>query len=78
MWFAQNSSQFERLKNLTVISVPVECSRVIAKLAQRNIQLHCTIQDGQVWLGNGVETVMIELVTLKAPPVCNERTYLNS
>ena len=70
MWFAQNSGQFERLKNLTVKSLPVESTRAIAKMAQRNMKLHCTIQDGQVWLGNGDESVMVALVTLKAPPVC--------
>ncbi len=68
MWFAQNSGQFERLKNLTVINLPVESTRAIAKLAQRNMQLQCTIQDGQVWLGDGNDSVMIERVTLKAPP----------
>ena len=69
-WFAQNRGQFERLKNLTVKSLPVESTRAIAKMAQRNMKIHCTIQDGQVWLGNGDESVMIALVTLKAPPVC--------
>jgi uncharacterized protein YaeQ len=78
MWFAQNSGQFERLKNLTVISLPVVSTRAIAKMAQRNMRLHCTIQDGQVWLGNDDETVMIELVTLKAPPACCEKKYLNT
>ncbi len=70
MWFAQNSGQFERLKNLTVINLPVESTRAMAKLAQRNMQLQCTIQDGQVWLGDGKDSVMIERVTLKAssPP----------
>ncbi len=70
MWFAQNSGQFERLKNLTVINLPVESTRAIAKLAQRNMQLQCTIQDGQVWLGDGKDSVIIERVTLKAssPP----------
>ncbi len=68
MWFAQNSGQFERLKNLTVINLPVESTRAIAKLAQRNMQLQCTIQDGQVWLGDGNDSVMIERVTLKTPP----------
>jgi uncharacterized protein YaeQ len=66
-WFTQNSDQFKRLKNLTVISLPVESTRAIAKMVKRNMQLHCTIQDGQVWLGNGDENVMIELMTLKAP-----------
>ena len=67
MWFAQNSSPFERLKNLTVINLPVETTRAIAKLAQRNMQLQCTIQDGQVWLSDGNESVQVERVTLKAP-----------
>ena len=68
MWYTQNSSQFERLKNLTVINLPSESTRAMAKLAQRTMQLQCTIQDGQVWLGDGNESVMVERVTLKIPP----------
>ena len=67
MWFAQNSSQFERLTNLTVINLPVESTRAIAKLAQRNMQLQCTIQDGQLWLSDGKESVQVERVRLKEP-----------
>lgn len=65
MWFAQNSSQFQRLKNLTVINLPTESTRAIAKLAQRNMQLQCTIQDGQVWLSDGNDSVQVERVLLK-------------
>ena len=65
MWFAQNSAQFERQKNLTVINLPVESTRALAKLAQRSMNLQCTIQDGQVWLGDGNESVQVERVTLK-------------
>jgi uncharacterized protein YaeQ len=67
MWFAGNSSQFERLSNLTVINLPTESTRAIAKLAQRTMQLQCTIQDGQVWLSDGNESVTVERVTLKEP-----------
>lgn len=67
MWFAQNSSQFERLKNLTVVNLPIETTRAISKLAQRTMQLQCTIQDGQVWLSDGNESVEVERVILKAP-----------
>ena len=67
MWFAQNSNQFERLKNLTVINLQVETTRAIAKLAQRTMQLQCTIQDGQVWLSDGNESVEVEKIILKAP-----------
>lgn len=67
MWFAQNSSQFERLRNLTVIALPAETTRAIAGLAQRTMQLQCTIQDGQVWLSDGNQSVEVERVNLKAP-----------
>ena len=67
MWFAQNCSQFDRLTNLTIISLPVASTRAIALLAQRNMQLQCTIQDGQLWLSDGKESVQVERVRLKEP-----------
>lgn len=67
MWVAQNGSQFERLKNLTVISLHVESTRALAKLAQRTMNLQCTIQDGQVWLSDGNESVQVEREMLKLP-----------
>ena len=35
------------------------------ELAQRNMELHCTIQDGQLLIGDGTNAVQIELMTLK-------------
>ena len=66
MWFVQNSAQFERQKNLTIVNLPVESTRALAKLAQRTMNLQCTIQDGQVWLGDGAASVQVERVVLKA------------
>ncbi|MFZ5503784.1 MAG: YaeQ family protein [Pseudomonadota bacterium] len=66
MWFAQNSSQFARQKNLAVINLPLESTRALAKLAQRTMNLQCTVQDGQVWLGDGDTSVQVERATLKA------------
>ena len=37
MWFAQNSPQFARQDNLTVINLPVASTQALAKLAQRNM-----------------------------------------
>ena len=65
IWFAQNKAQFERQKNLTIINLPVESTREIAKLAQRTMNLQCTIQDGQVWLSDGAASVQVERVILK-------------
>jgi uncharacterized protein YaeQ len=66
-WWEQNRAGFERAKNLTAISLPVETSHALANLAKRGMQLHCTIQDGQMMLGDGHETVDVKLVTLKSP-----------
>lgn len=69
MWFAQNSTQFERQKNLTIINLPVESTRALAKLAQRSMNLQCTIQDGQVWLSDGNDSVQVERVMLKGSEI---------
>ncbi|PKO25332.1 MAG: hypothetical protein CVU35_04730 [Betaproteobacteria bacterium HGW-Betaproteobacteria-8] len=66
MWFAQNKSQFERQKNLTVINLPVESTAALAGLAQRTMTLQCTIQDGQLWLSNGNASVQVEREVLKS------------
>lgn len=66
MWFAQNSNQFARQRNLTIINLPVETTQALAKLAQRNMSLQCTIQDGQVWLGDGADSVQVERTLLKS------------
>lgn len=69
MWFAQNSAQFERQKNLTIINLPVESTKSLASLAQRTMSLQCTIQDGQVWLSDGESSVQVERVFLKSPDI---------
>jgi uncharacterized protein YaeQ len=71
LWFEQNNSQFKRQANLEIISIPVENTRALAKLAQRNMQLQCTIQDGQIWVSDGNDSVMVERVHLKAPAESN-------
>ena len=72
MWFDQNSSQFERQKNLTIISFSQESTRAIAALAQRNMQLKCNIQEGQVWLMDDKDNVAIEQSVLK---IASDKNY---
>jgi len=71
LWYEQNSNQFKRQANLEIISFPVENTRALAKLAQRNMQLQCTIQDGQIWVSDGNDSVMVERIRLKAPAESN-------
>jgi uncharacterized protein YaeQ len=66
LWWAQNRARLERLENLAVMNLPPESSRALARLAQRSMQLQCTLQEGQAWIGNADETVPVELAALKS------------
>lgn len=67
LWWSQNRDKLERNANLAILNIPLEASRELAKLAQRNMQLQCTIQEGQIWFAQGEETVPIELSKIKSP-----------
>ena len=58
-----------RARNLAVWSIPAEASQALAKLAARNMQLQCTIQEGQVWISDAKDTVQIEPVAWKGAEV---------
>ncbi|MEW6373887.1 MAG: YaeQ family protein [Pseudomonadota bacterium] len=66
IWWKGIANKVERARNLSVINIPFEASAQLEKLAKRSMQLQCTIQDGQVWLTDSVDTVLIERETLKA------------
>lgn len=66
LWWEQNSKKLNRLDSLRVFDLSVETSLALAKLASRNMQLQCTIQDGQIWLAGMDDRIEIELTVLKA------------
>lgn len=66
IWWSQISGKVERAKNLRVLNLPSAASLALAKLAQRSMQLQCTIQDGQIWMSGSDQTVQIELDVLKS------------
>lgn len=65
IWWNQTGSRVERAKNLKVVNIPAEASQALMALAQRTMQLQCTIQDGQVWLGANENMVLVEPQTIK-------------
>ena len=65
-WWQDNGSALTRPDNLTVIELPPAATQDMAKLAQRTMQLQCTVQDGTVWLTDGARTVEIAPVVLSA------------
>lgn len=67
IWWNQVNGRVERAKNLTIINIASATSLALSKLAQRNMQLQFTVQDGQIWVTANDETVAVEFVLLKEP-----------
>ena len=67
VWWAGVQNKLTRLNNLSVWRLPPEQAQSLAAVAQRSMQLHVTVQDGQIWLGHGSGTVELQLEVLKAP-----------
>lgn len=65
LWWNQIAAKLDRAKNLQVVNIASASSNALAKLAQRNMQLQCTVQEGQIWLSGGEETVQLEPEFLK-------------
>ena len=64
-WWEANRGTLDRITNLTVANVSQATSASLAKLADRTMELQCSIQDQQVWLTNGNLTVHVEPIFLK-------------
>ena len=62
IWWNKIRGTLDRLKNLTVINLSADTVQAMAKLAQRGMQLQCTIQDGQVWIADHNDSVEVGLV----------------
>ncbi len=61
IWWEQIGPALGKLKNLTVNNIPPETSQSLAQLAQRNMQLQYTIQDGQTWVTDNASSVQVDI-----------------
>lgn len=60
IWWNQVSAEIGGIRNLCVTNLTAGTGPALAQLAERNMKLQCTIQDGHVWVGNGTHAVQIE------------------
>ncbi|QJE02977.1 YaeQ family protein [Massilia forsythiae] len=67
IWFKGIAKQIDRARNVSIVNIAAETCAALERMAKRNMQLQCTIQDGQVWITDGEETVQVERETLLAP-----------
>jgi uncharacterized protein YaeQ len=67
LWWKQNAATLEGQRNLTVVNLLYESAAVLSQLAARSMDLRFTIQERQVWITDGEQTVEVELATLTQP-----------
>ncbi|HEX4855640.1 MAG TPA: YaeQ family protein, partial [Limnobacter sp.] len=51
VWWNQNQDWLNKLDKVQVLQLSVEDGATLASLAQRNMNIACTIQEGMVYLG---------------------------
>jgi uncharacterized protein YaeQ len=61
-WWEQNKDKLKRFDNLSILNLPEDATEQLAQLAQKNMQLEFTIQDGHVFVSDGQSSVGIEPV----------------
>lgn len=64
VWWEREGRQIARLDKVTVWSIASTESNALAELAERNMTLHCTIQEGQALFSSGATTLAIEPLRL--------------
>ena len=60
MWWEQNRATLEKISNLTVLRLAPEDTQALAALANRAMRLQCLIQDGEMLITGGGESIRIE------------------
>jgi uncharacterized protein YaeQ len=65
LWWTTNSKALLKTNNLTVINLPE--TKELANLAERGLNISCTIQDGQIMVGHNEGTLYIMPVIMKHP-----------
>jgi uncharacterized protein YaeQ len=67
IWWEKIAEGLARCRNLTVIDIPSATVQELAALANRNMQLQCLIQEGQMQLLSDSASVTVEPVLRMAP-----------
>ncbi len=65
IWWKANEGTLTRLNNLRVMNFPLSSTKALAALAERNMTLSVTIQDGQAMMASDAGTMSVEPVLLK-------------
>lgn len=65
LWWQRLSDKLQRHDNLRVLNLPEEATKALAAMANRSMELHISIQDGQVSIGDAAGNLMLEAKVFK-------------
>jgi uncharacterized protein YaeQ len=65
-WWKAAAPKLARAKNLIVRRLTPTAETPLAALADRSMSLQCTVQEGQIWLGDGQRVAQLECIDLQA------------
>lgn len=60
VWRRKMEGRFSRFHNLEVFELPPEATRALAAMSGKSMTLQCTVQDGQVGIGDEQDHVLLE------------------
>jgi uncharacterized protein YaeQ len=58
-WWQQHAGKLERFDHLGVVSLPKPATDALAALVERSMQWQCTVQDQQLWITVGEQSVEV-------------------
>lgn len=64
-WWSQVEQSLNKFPLLTIEQFEPSTCEALVKLVNRNMEFQCSIQDGQLWLSAGEETLLVETIKLK-------------
>ncbi|MGB5453438.1 MAG: YaeQ family protein [Sedimenticolaceae bacterium] len=65
VWWTQIARRLERFNHLSVFKLPEGIGERLAGLAQRTMDLQCTVQDGEIWLSSEAGVIQFALEQLR-------------
>jgi uncharacterized protein YaeQ len=64
-WWSQAAQNLKKFERLSIEQFDTSTCEALVKLLTRNMEFQCSIQDGQLWLTSGDETLLIETTKLQ-------------
>lgn len=69
VWWKNIAGKLGRQSKLTVLNIDPEIPPALAEMTERGMHLQCTLQDGELWMTDGVHSVCVVPRTLLASHV---------